>query len=88
MALKIINNAFEEVIGNNILYGATKITIYGGRTRYYYFDENTSINRQQDIKSILDNIGDMEKDVEGQLSIRVRDWLKKKPRIIYRKKVK
>lgn len=79
-----ISSSVKEIIYKII------ITDVSGKELWlnYYFDENTSINRQQDIKSILDNIGDMEKDVEGQLSIRVRDWLKKKPRIIYRKKVK
>lgn len=58
--LKIINNAFEEVIGNNILYGATKITIYGGRTRYYYFDENIEFTKG----SSLTVLGDIDGETE------------------------
>ena len=58
--LKVINNAFEEVIGNNVLYGATKITIYGGRTRYYYFDENIEFTKG----SSLTVLGDVDGEIE------------------------
>ena len=58
--LRVINNAFEEVIGNNILYGATKITIYGGRTRYYYFDENIEFTKG----SSLTVLGDVDGEIK------------------------
>ena len=58
--LKVINNAFEEVIGNNVLYGATKITVYGGRTRYYYFDENIEFTKG----SSLTVLGDVDGEIE------------------------
>ena len=58
--LKVINNAFEEVIGNNVLYGATKITVYGGRTRYYYFDENIEFTKG----SSLTVLGDVDGEIK------------------------
>ena len=57
--LKVINNAFEEVIGNKVLYGATKITVYGGRTRYYYFDENIEFTKGSSLTVLGDADGEI-----------------------------
>lgn len=55
--LRVYNNANEEVLGNNVLYGASKITVYGGRTRYYYFDENIEFTKGSSL-IVLGEIGD------------------------------
>lgn len=58
--LRVYNNANEIVLGNNVLYGGEKITIYGGRTRYYYFDENIIFNKSSSLICLggLDEIYD------------------------------
>lgn len=63
--LRVVNNAYEEVLGNNILYGATKITIYGGRTRYYYFDEAIEFTKGSTL-TVLGGLDDI-KDDNGEI---------------------
>lgn len=53
--LRVYNNAQEEVLGNNILYGASKITVYGGRSRYYYFDENIKFTKGSSLVVLGEN---------------------------------
>lgn len=71
--LRVLNNAYEEVLGNNVLYGATKITIYGGRTRYYYFDENIEFTKGSTLTVLggLDDIVDENGNITNQIHITV-----------------
>ena len=58
--LRILNNSYQEVLGNNLLYGSTKITIYNNHSRFYYFDENIEFTKGSTL-TVLGGLDDTQK---------------------------
>lgn len=56
--LKVLNNANEEILGNNFLYNGNKITVRADGTRYYLFDDDIVFTKGSNI-TVLGGLEDI-----------------------------